>query len=444
MTAPSLQDGIDKAGSPIALLWKPNAAPWTPEVVEREYAGWRQEQAAWHEGVALLNLSHHMYDLFIDGPDAGRLLGDVGANSFESFAVGQAKQFLPVTARGNIVTDGILAREGQDSYLLSGIPAAQHWVQYHAEQGGYDVAFRTDPSSAFRKGGDPTLFRYQVQGPRAAELVESAFGGPMPQVRFFHSGPIELNGRRIKALRHGMAGQAGWEFIGPWEHAAAVEEALLAAGEPLGLVRVGALAYTTPSVESGWIPSPVPGIYTDPELAEYRRYVPLFGIEGQRPLNGSFFSEDIADYYCSPYELGYGKMVAFNHDFIGRDALERAKEQVKRTKVTLVFDTEDVDRVLGKGLEFHLTYARHRVERGSDLVGVTMQTATIDPVGTLLALTLVDHEFAEPGTQVEVVWGEHPGVGTPADADLGFPRIRATVRPAPFNRFARTLYRRNA
>ena len=443
MTAPSLQDGIDKAGSPIALLWKPNAAPWTPEVVEREYAGWRQEQAAWHQGVALLNLSHHMYDLFIDGPDAGRLLADVGANNFENFVIGQAKQFLPVTARGNIVTDGILAREGQDSYLLSGIPAAQHWVRYHAEKGGYDVAFRTDPSSAFRKGGDPTLFRYQVQGPRAAELVESAFGGPMPQVKFFHSGPIELNGRRIKALRHGMAGQAGWEFIGPWEHAAAVEEALLAAGEPLGLIRVGALAYTTPSVESGWIPSPVPGIYTDPELAEYRRYVPLFGIEGQRPLNGSFFSEDIADYYCSPYELGYGKMVAFNHDFIGRDALEQAKEQAKRTKVTLVFDTEDVDRVLGKGLEFHLTYARHRVERGSDLVGVTMQTATIDPVGTLLALTLIDNEFAEPGTQVEVVWGEHPGAGTPADADLGFPRIRATVQPAPFNRYARTLYRRN-
>lgn len=52
-----------------------------------------------------------------------------------------------------------------------------------------------------------------------------------------------------------MAGQAGFEFIGPWEHAAYVHEAFLTAGEPLGLVQVGALAYTTPSVESGWIPS---------------------------------------------------------------------------------------------------------------------------------------------------------------------------------------------
>jgi vanillate/3-O-methylgallate O-demethylase len=380
----------------------------------------------------------------MEGPDALRLLSDVGANNFSGFAIGQAKQFLPVTERGKIVTDGILAREEEDSFTLSGVPAAQHWVQYHAEQGGYDVSFRTDPSSAFRKEGDPVLFRYQVQGPRAAELVEGVFGGPMPQVKFFHAAPIDFAGRRIKALRHGMAGQVGWEFIGPWEHAAAVESALLAVGEPLGLFRVGALAYTTPNVESGWIPSPVPGIYTDLSLAEYRRYLPLFGIEGQRPLNGSFYSLDIEDYYCSPYELGYGKMVAFNHDFIGRDALSAAKDSVRRTKVTLMFDASDADRVLGKGLEFHLTYARHRVERGSDLVGVTMQTATIDPVGTLLALTLIDNEFAEPGTQVEVVWGEHPGAGTAAVADLGFPRIRATVQLAPFNRYARTMYRHNA
>ena len=49
MAAPSLQDGIDRAGSPVRLLWKVNPAPWNPDVVKPEYAGWRQEQAAWHE-----------------------------------------------------------------------------------------------------------------------------------------------------------------------------------------------------------------------------------------------------------------------------------------------------------------------------------------------------------------------------------------------------------
>ncbi|MGW2288798.1 aminomethyl transferase family protein [Streptomyces phaeochromogenes] len=446
MNALSLQDGIDKAGSPVKLLWKPGAAPWTPEVIEREYAGWRQEQAAWHKGVALLNLSHHMYDMWIEGRDSTRLLADHGANDFENFAIGQAKQYVPVTKDGNIVTDGILAREAEDRYLLSGVPAAQHWVQYHGDKGGYDVSFTTDPSSAFRPGGgDPTLFRYQIQGPLAQELVEKVCGGPLPPTKFFHSTPVSLDCRPVRALRHGMAGQAGFEFIGPWEHAEYIRETFLTAGEPLGLVQVGALAYTTPSVESGWIPSPVPGIYTDPDLREYRDHLPLYGVEGQRPLNGSYFSEDIEDYYVSPYELGYGKMISFNHDFQGRDALQRAKDTVRRTKVTLLFDAEDVREVIGEGQDpgFVLTYARHRVENATGPVGVTMQTAMIDPVGTVLSLTLIDKEFAEPGTEVWVVWGEHPGPGTPADADLDFPHVRATVQHAPFNRHARTLYRRN-
>ncbi len=444
MGTPNLQDGIDKAGSPIELLWRQNPKPWLPEAVEPEYAGWRTEQSAWHTGASLSNLSHHMFDLFLEGPDATRLLTAVSANDYQNFAVGQAKQFVPVTAAGHLVTDGILLRTAEQKYILSGIPAAQHWVQFHGETGGYDVSYTADPSTAFRGGADPRLFRYQVQGPRAAEVVARAFGGPLPKTKFFHSIPVSLADRDFRALRHNMAGQDGYEFIGDWPDAGAVEEALLSAGESFGIVRVGAWAYASASVESGWIPSPVPGIYTDPALAEYRAWLPLFGIEGQRPLNGSFFSEDIEDYYVSPYELGYGRSISFDHDFIGREALEKAENAVPRTKVTLVFDPADVRRVLGADPGFHLTYARHRVEIGDEQVGITHQTATIDSTGTVLSLTLLDKRFADAGTEVSVVWGEHPGAGTAPDAALGFPRIRATVAPAPFDEHARTRYRRTA
>jgi vanillate/3-O-methylgallate O-demethylase len=444
MGAPSLQDGIDQAGSPMKLLWQQNPAPWNPEGVESEYAGWRQEQAAWHEAASISDVSHHMFDTTIEGPDATRLLQAVSANNYENFAVGQAKQFVPVTNGGNIVTDGILLRLAEQKYMLTGIPAAQNWVKYHGEQGGYDVAFATDPSSAFRGGDDPWQFRYQVQGPRARDLVETVFGGPLPPAKFFHTTPVTLDGRSFSALRHNMAGQDGYEFIGPWQHGTAVKDALMSAGQEFGLVHVGALAYASASVESGWIPSPIPAIYTDPELAGYRSWLPLFGIEGKRPLNGSFFAEDIEDYYVSPYDLGYGKSIAFNHDFIGREALEKARESHRRTKVTLVLDPADVRRVLGADHGYYLTYARHRVEAaGGTLVGLTHQTATLDPAGTILALTLIDSERATPGTPVEVVWGEHPGPGTDPEADLGFPRIRATVAPAPYDAHARTQYRRH-
>ena len=46
MTTPSLQDGIDQAGSPVKLLWKPNAQPFKVPVVPPEFAGWREEQEA--------------------------------------------------------------------------------------------------------------------------------------------------------------------------------------------------------------------------------------------------------------------------------------------------------------------------------------------------------------------------------------------------------------
>ncbi|UUT34756.1 hypothetical protein [Microbacterium elymi] len=333
----SLEQGIAQAGSPIRLLWKPEAGPWAPPVVEGEYVGWRQEQDAWRSTVALSDLSYHMSDTFLRGSGAARLLSDVSANNIEDFAIGRAKQFVPVAADGNIVTDGILLRDGEESYVLSGVEAAQHWVTFHAQQGGYDVEFSTDPDRSFMPG-DPRLFRLQVQGPRALDVVHRAFGGPLPETKFFHSTPVELRGATFRALRHGMAGQPGYEFIGDYADHDRVKEALLAAGEQSGIVHIGALAYATNGVESGWIPTPTPAIYTDPALAGLRASVNLFSYEGQNPLYGSFYSDDLADYYTSPWELGYGRSISFAHDFIGRDALQAAKDAPHRAKVTLAFD----------------------------------------------------------------------------------------------------------
>ncbi len=434
MAPPSLQDGIDKAGSPVNLLWKPNAAPFSVPVVPPEFTGWREEQGAWHRFPTLSDLSHHMSDTFIEGADSTRLLKAVSANDYEHFAVGQAKQFVPVTLNGDIVTDGILLREEAEKYTLSGVPASQSWVKYHAEKGGYDVRCVTDPDSGTRKGGSPVLFRYQVQGPHALALVERVFGGPLPKTKFFHSATVSLAGKTFRALRHGMLGQAGYEFIGAFEDGEFVKDAILKAGKEFGLVSIGGLAYATNGIESGWIPTPTPGIYVAPELAEYRRWLSLYSFEGMKPLNGSFRSENIQDYYVSPFELGYGKSIAFNHDFIGREALEKSQDHVKRTKVTLVFNADDVREIFGAKPEYTLSYARYRVENASGLVGLTFYSGYIDLQKTILGLALVASAHAAPGTPVTVLWGEATQPGS-------IHRIRATVQPAPYNEFARTQYR---
>ena len=443
MTTPSLQDGIDRAGSPVKLLWKPNAQPFKVPVVPPEFAGWREEQGAWHHGPTLSDLSHHMSDMFMEGPDCTRLLQAVSANDYGNFAVGQAKQFIPVTANGDIVTDGILMRDASEKYTLSGVPAAQSWVKYHGEKGGYDVRCTIDPDSGTRKSGDPVLFRFQLQGPHALELVERVFGGPLPKTKFFHSTPVTLGDRTFRALRHGMLGQAGYEFIGAFADGEFVKDALLTAGKEFGLACIGGLAYATNGIESGWIPTPTPGIYVAPELAEYRRWLSLYSFEGQKPLHGSFRSDNIEDYYVSPYELGYGKSISFNHDFIGREALEKARDRVRRSKVTLVFNAAEVHDVFGKEPDYTLSYARYKVECGSDLAGMTFYSAYIHPQGTILGLALVESKYAAPGTEVTVVWGEDLGSGA-TDSSASYKRLRAKVQPAPYNEFARTQYRSNS
>lgn len=444
MAAPSLQDGIGRAGSPVKLLWKPNAAPFKVPVVAPEYAGWREEQRA-SQTVAFSDLSHHMSDLFLEGPDSTRLLEAVSANDFGNFAVGQAKQFVPVSQEGYIITDGILMRTDAQKYILSGVPAAQNWVKYHGEKGGYDVSATVDPDSAFRKSGGPVLFRYQLQGQRALELTERVFGGPLPKTKFFHSIEVSLRGRRFRALRHGMLGQPGYEFIGRWEDGEEVKEAILGAGKEFGLTLIGGLAYATNGIESGWIPTPTPGIYVLPELEDYRRWLSLYSFEGQKPLHGTFVSQDIRDYYVSPYELGYGRSIAFNHDFIGRASLEEARNDIRRTKVTLVFNPDDVRDVFGSDPGYILSYARYRVLSASRTAGMTFYCGHIHPQGTILGLALVDSACAAPGTEVTVLWGEHPGPDSAValDADVGYARMRATVQPAPYDVFARTQYRQN-
>ena len=53
-------------------------------------------------------------------------------------------------------------------------------------------------------------------------------------------------------------------------------------------------------------------------------------------------SDDIDDYYLNPFELGYGPFVKFDHDFYGREALERVDREAQRRKVTLAWSSEDV------------------------------------------------------------------------------------------------------
>ena len=78
------------------------------------------------------------------------------------------------------------------------------------------------------------------------------------QLKFFNMSTMNIAGRSIRTLRHGMSGAPGLEIWGPYEEQEEVREAILEAGKEFGLISCGSRAYPSNKLESGCIPSPPP------------------------------------------------------------------------------------------------------------------------------------------------------------------------------------------
>lgn len=454
MSQQSLEDVLQASANPVERLRNSQIGPYAFPVVRPEFTNWRDEQRAWKESCALLDQSHHMTDLYVEGPDALKVLSHLGVNTYQNFKVNQAKQFIACNYDGYVIGDAILFYLDVDKFNLVGRPPAINWVQYHVETGGYKASAERDERSAVNQGRRKT-YRYQVQGPHAVRVMEQATGKPTPDIRFFHMDTLEVGGRKVRALRHGMVGQPGWELFGPWEDGDAVRDAILQAGQEYGIRQVGSRAYPTTCLESGWIPSPLPAIYSGSQMQPYRQWLSTKSYEAMASLGGSFYSSQIEDYYLSPYDLGYGPFVKFDHEFIGREALEKMAAHPPRKKVTLVWNGDDFERVFGSltrrgdiskyidlPLANYATLPYDKVVKGGNTVGLSTYTGYTYNERAMLSLGIVDLAHSEPGTQVSVVWGEEGrGSSKPTVERHAQVEIRATVAAVPYAEVARVAYR---
>ena len=427
--------------------------PYVYPMVPSEFSNWRDEQVAWRETCALFDQSHHMTDLTVEGPDAIRLLSALGVNSFEGFQPGKAKQFVACNPDGYVIGDGILFFLDENRLRLVGRPSAHNWVQYHAEMQEYDVALKRDERTAVNPSGRREFYRYQLQGPTAPQVLERATGGSLPDIKFFNLGEIELAGHRVRALHHGMSGAPGLELFGPWEEGEEVTAALVEAGRELGLRQVGSRVYATNTLESGWIPSPLPAVFTGEEMRSYREWLPAEGYEGTGSLGGSFYSDDVEDYYLTPHDLGYWPFVKFDHDFVGREALQAMADRPARKKVTLAWNGEDVAQAMGTMFEKatpvkyidlplsnYATWPYDKVLDGGDLVGVSTFSGYSWNERAMLSLAIVDVDV-EIGTELTLVWGEEGGGSAkPVVERHEQAELRAVVSPCPYSEVARTSY----
>ncbi|MBO9580555.1 MAG: aminomethyltransferase family protein [Sphingobium sp.] len=454
----NLEQVLAAAGNPVDLLRNSQIGAYVYPVVAPEFSNWRTEQWAWRNAAVLFDQTHHMVDLYIRGKDALKLLSDTMINSPKGWEPNKAKQYVPVTPYGHVIGDGIIFYLAPEEFVYVGRAPAANWLMYHGATGGYDVDIVHDDRSPSRPMGKPVnriSWRFQIQGPNAWNVIEKLHGGKLEQLKFFNMATMNIAGETIRTLRHGMAGAPGLEIWGPYETQEKVRNAILEAGAEFGLIPVGSRAYPSNTLESGWIPSPLPAIYTGEKLKAYREWLPANSYESAGAIGGSFVSSNIEDYYVNPYEIGYGPFVKFDHDFHGADALKALDLSTQRKKVTLAWNGDDMAKIYASLFDpnadahykfFDLPLANYAstnadavLDAAGNNVGMSMFTGYSYNEKRALSLATIDHEIPV-GTELTVLWGEEPNSRKTTVEPHKQLAVRAVVSPVPYSTVARETY----
>ena len=455
----SLTTAMSQFANPVDMLRSSRTGIYVYPVVAPEFHNWRDEQRAWRDSAVLFDQTHHMDELTVEGPQAEAFLAHTGINAFSNFELNRAKHFVPVTPAGHVIGDMIIFRERADKFILVGRSPTANWLRFQAAYGNWNVRLDYDPRSDSRPDGERVIrghYRFQIQGPDAPQLFEKINGGPIPDIKFFHVDHINVGSKRVQALRHGMAGAPGLEIWGPYADKHYIRSVIMEAAQEIGvnLLPVGSRAYSTNTLESGWIPSPLPGIYTgDGMMAAYRDWLGADSYEAVGSIGGSLVSDNIEDYYVNPFELGYGFYIGWKKDdFIGKAALAAMRDKANRKRVTFEWNREDVLAVIASGLEQGTPYkwldfpqpnyassSADKVMRDDEMVGMSMFNGYSFNERCFLSLGVVAPSV-EIGDVLTLVWGEPDASGKTSVEAHKQAEIRVRVSPTPYGAEARENY----
>src|SRR6202007_840257 len=117
---------------------------------------------------------------------------------------------------------------------------------------------------------------FQVQGPQSLMVVEKAAGHALADIPSFRVGSLEIAGTRGRALNHLQSSGAGRE---------------------VGMREVGGRAYPSMAIESGWLPSPTPAIFSGEGMREYRDWLGPDAWGAAASPGGTLFSHPNEDHF---------------------------------------------------------------------------------------------------------------------------------------------------
>jgi aminomethyltransferase len=274
-------------------------AGWSMPV---QYTSILDEHRAVRTHAGLFDVSH-MGEAWVTGPDAARWLDRMMTHRFSDLAVGRARYTLLCQPDGGVVDDLIISRLAEDRFLLclnaSNTAKDLAWLQSH--QKGYAVEV-TDASDDFAL--------LALQGPQAATILQTLTSFPLDTLPRLGVLEADVAKHALIISRTGYTGEDGFELFCPVDQAIALAEAVLAAGQPQGLVPVGLGARDSLRLEAGY---------------------PLYGHEISETIN--------------PLEAGLGWAIKWDkpEPFIGQEALATIKAEGPARR--LIYFTLDDRRI---------------------------------------------------------------------------------------------------
>jgi glycine cleavage system aminomethyltransferase T len=408
-----------------------------------EYTGWRDEELSWHNNCYFHAHLNPSFTLKISGPEALKFLSNTCVNTFKNFPVGKGKHAIMCNNDGYVMADGILLHTADEEYI-------SYWLspyQYYALMAGNYNAIGEDLTGQ--------LFLYQLGGPRSLDILEAATGETLRDIKFIHHRKSNIAGKEVRVLRAGMSGSLGYEVHGNIGDAIQVYNAIMDAGKPFEMRRLGMPAYNMTHWENGFpniFLDYLPPWYDDHGFAGViARMMPTLGDSASRIGGGKgnhgysntkfagSMGGDAQHWFKNPVELGWIKMINFDHEFVGRAALEKIVAEKKRTMVTLEWNTEDILDIHRTQLEPGTPYADisapDDVNYGNSVYHADKVLADEREIGIstgrmvsayfqkMISICTIDTPYSKIGTEVIVLWGE-PGTKQK--------KIRATVTRYPY------------
>jgi len=346
-----------------------------------DFGGWQMpvrytsdlaEHHAVRQAAGIFDISH-MAEFTVRGADAAGYLDYALAGRLSAMTVGKAKYSLLLAEDGGIVDDVIVYRLADADFLIISNAGNRDAVReaLQARTEAFDATV-TDVSD------DYALIA--VQGP-AAEAILAAVRGidevsiPWSEQKYYAWASAVYAGKPLLLARTGYTGEDGFELLVAAADAEALWDAVLAAGEPHGLVPAGLAARDTLRLEAG---------------------MPLYGHE--------------LSLETKPAQAGLGRVVvADKESFVGKDALAAAPASHARVLVGLAAEGRRAGR------------AGYAVVAGDGAPLGEITSGALSPtLGHPIAMAFVDPSSAEEGTAVFL--------------DVRGTRIPATVTALPFYR----------